>query len=367
MMKVLSERGNMARQSATIYDVAEVANVSIATVSRVLNNAAHVRPETRERVDAAIRQLQFVPSTAARSLSGGRRGSIGLAYPLDQYRSTTSPSREDDTTVLYTDGIIRGASWQAAQHGYLLFACAIGNEQATAEHHPLQVLQSSVDGIILTDQVVNSVRSMRIAKRMHAVHLSGSASSKFGATLRVDNEGGVRQLVAHLRSVHQVDDFGFIGGVPSSSDARSRQQAFVAALEELGGTLRPENLLVGDFSLTQATAVVTQRLAAAAPPPQVWVCANDQMALGALAALEANGLQVPTDVLVTGFDDIPLAGDTQPSLTTVRQPSFDLGVAAVNIVIGLLDGTIRMGTVETLPVDLVVRASCGCPSGGIGA
>jgi LacI family transcriptional regulator len=351
----------MPKQSATIYDVAELANVSIATVSRVLNGGVAVRSETRARVDQAIRQLHFVPSTAARSLSGGRRHSIGLAYPLDEYREAAAPTREDDASVLYTDGIIRGASWQAAQLGYLLFACAIGNESVKGDQHPLQQLQSSVDGIILTDQVANNTRSMRIAKRMHSVHLSGSDDSKFGATLRADNEGGMRALVAHLVETHDVRDFGFMGGVPSSSDAQARERAFTQALLELGGTIRPENRLVGDFSMARAHEAMSTRLAHHQKLPQAFVCANDQMALGAMQGLRQHNLEVPRDITVTGFDDIALASQTEPSLTTVRQPSFALGVAAVNMVIGLLDGSVPMGTIETLPVELVVRRSCGCP------
>ena len=165
----------MSKGSATIYDVADAAYVSIATVSRVINGGSHVRPETRDRVDAAIRQLKFVPSSAARSLSGGKKWSIGLAYPLYENRATFSPSREEDSNVLYTDAVIRGASTQAALLGYSLFACAvrIGHDTGMV---PLQQLSSSVDGVILTDRVVNDVGAMRIAKRMRAVHLSGSVS-----------------------------------------------------------------------------------------------------------------------------------------------------------------------------------------------
>ena len=179
--------GFMTKGNATIYDVADVAFVSIATVSRVINGGSHVRPETRDRVDAAIKQLNFIPSSAARSLSGGKKWSIGLAYPLYENRVAFSPSREEDSNVLFTDTIIRGASTQAAQLGYSLFACAvrIGHDEGMV---PLQQLSSSVDGVILVDRVVNDVGAMRIAKRMRAVHLSGSGATKFGATVKIVDE-----------------------------------------------------------------------------------------------------------------------------------------------------------------------------------
>ncbi len=350
----------MAKGSATIYDVAEVACVSIATVSRVLNDSANVRADTRDRVHAAIKQLHFVPSTAARSLSGGRRGAIGLAYPLDEERTVATPSREDDASVLYTDAIIRGASWQASQLGYSLFACAVrigGNNDA----HPLHQLSSAVDGIILTDRVVNNVKAMRIAKRMHAVHLSGSGSSRFGGTIRVDNSGGISALVRHLADVHGTRNFGFVGGIPDSPDATARFDAVVSSVTEVGGRLDPENVLVGDFSLARAEAAIEERLRHDTSLPDVFVCANDQMALGVVRVLRDNGHHVPDKILVTGFDDIPVAGQIYPTLTTVTQPSFELGVAAVNMVIGLLDGEVAVGAIEILPTTLVVRGSCGCP------
>ena len=347
------------RRPATIYDVAEAAFVSIATVSRVLNGSIHVLPETRDRVEEAIKQLHFVPSTAARTLSGGRRWSIGLAYPLDDDRTTAALRRQDDTSVLYNDAIIRGASWQAAQLGYSLFACAVRTGE-DADAQVIHRLYSVVDGIILTDRVAHQVGAMRIAKRMHAVHLSGSGSSQFGGTIRVDNAGGVSDLVHHLSEVHHVADFGFLGGSAESPDATARFEAFQDAVSSVGGNLRPENLLNGSFSLNKAEAELTKRLESSSPLPKAFVCANDQMAIGVLNALRNHGLDVPRDYVVTGFDDIALANQVEPALTTIAQPSFDLGVAAVAMVTGLLDREIEIGSVKTLPTSLVIRSSCGC-------
>jgi LacI family transcriptional regulator len=354
----------MAKGSATIYDVADVACVSIATVSRVLNGSAQVRPETRDRVDAAVKKLNFVPSPAARSLSGGRRWSIGLAYPLEEDRHSAFPIRDDDASVLYADGIVRGASWRATELGYSLFACAVqmGNESAS---NPVHHLYSAVDGIILSDRVVSNVGAMRIAKRMHSVHLSGSGKLKFGGTIHVDNDGGIRAVVRHLVDVHGVKDFGFVTGSPDSSDAAARFKAFESSLNACGGVLRQENFLLGDFSLSRAEDAVDLRMANTSALPEVFVCANDQMALGVVRALLRSGRKVPRDVLVTGFDDIAAASQSQSNLTTVSQPSFELGVAAVNMVVGLLNRQIEIGTVQILPTQLMVRESCGCGDSGL--
>ena len=349
----------MAREPVTIYDVANLARVSIATVSRVLNGSAQVRPATRERVETAIAQLHFVPSSAARGLSGGRRGLLGLAYPLDEARSATTPSRGDDASALYTDAIIRSASWQAALLGYSLFSCAVRiNEEIGV--HPLQQLSDTVDGLILADRVTNDPTALPFTKLLPTVHLSGSHASGSGGTIRVDNNGGITAVVDHLATVHAINDFGFVGGVASSPDAIARRSAFDAAVARVRGTARPENLLVGDFSLLRAEAAVEQRLADGTPLPQVFVCANDQMAFGVAHCLQVHGIDVPRTVRVTGFDDIGLASYSQPRLTTVAQPSFLLGISAVNLTVALLNGEVAHGTEITLPTELKIRESCGC-------
>ena len=351
--------GKMATVNATIYDVADVAFVSIATVSRVLNGSAHVRPETRDRVEAAIKQLGFVPSSAARSLSGGKKWTIGLAYPLYENRATFISSMEEDSSVLYTDAIIRGASTQAAMLGYSLLACAVrlGHDTGMV---PLQQLSSSVDGVILVDRVVNDAGAMRITKRMRAVHLSGTGATRFGSTVRADNEGGMRFLVNHLAENHRVRDFGFVGGITNSPDAVARHDAFTAAVHDVGGTVREENILFGDFSMLRAEAEMERWLGLGLPMPKAFVCANDQMALGVMRVLREHHVGVPQDVLVTGFDDVPMARAARPGLTTVRQSSFQLGIAAVDQVVGLLDGVVEKGSTVTLPTELIVRRTCGC-------
>jgi LacI family transcriptional regulator len=235
--------------------------------------------------------------------------------------------------------------------GYSLFACAvrIGHDEGML---PLQQLSSSVDGVILVDRVVNDVGAMRIAKRMRAVHLSGSGATKFGATVRPDNESGIRALVHHLATEHRIRDFGFVGGIPNSDDA--------CGVKKDGGRVRDENILVGEFSMMRAEAELERRLTIESPLPEVFVCANDQMAIGIIHVLNERGIKVPQDILVTGFDDIPMARTARPGLTTVRQSSFNLGVAAVDLVVGLLDGDVEKGSMVTLPTELVVRKSCGC-------
>jgi LacI family transcriptional regulator len=349
----------MSKQHATIYDVAEAAYVSIATVSRVINGAPNVRPEMRHRVNAAIKQLNFSPSSVSRSSDPSKKWTIGLAYPLYEHSDVYSASSEEDENVLFMDAVIRGASTQASLLGYSLFSCAvpIGHSHGM---EPLQQLSRSVDAVILTDRVFNDVGVMRFAKRMRTVHLSGSIGTNFGATVRVDNERGMSELVSHLSDAHGIKDFGFIGGVANSPDAIARLDAFTAAVNSVGGQARTENILSGEFSMLRAEAEVDRRLTMVSPLPEAFVCANDQMALGAVHALTRHGIEVPSQMKVTGFDDVPMVRKYEPGLTTVHQSFLELGATAVEAAVGLLDGLLETGSVVSLPTEIVIRSSCGC-------
>jgi LacI family transcriptional regulator len=285
---------------------------------------------------------------------------IGLAYPLDEARQAETPSRDDDASALYTDAIIRSASWQASLLGYSLFSCAVRVENPSETQLALQHLAGGVDGMILADRVstVESVR--RLTSHLPTVHLSGAETVTTGGTLQVDNFGGIRALVEHLVTVHSLRDFGFVSGIAESPDAQARERAFHQSVAEHGGIARPENLLRGDFSLLKAEEALTARLKATGLLPEVFLCANDQMALGISHCLQEHGISVPDQVKVTGFDDIGLASFATPPLTTVAQPSFQLGASAVNLLVALLDDEVEPGATITLPTRLTLRRSCGC-------
>jgi LacI family transcriptional regulator len=349
----------MRKKNATIYDVAEAAYVSIATVSRVINGGSNVRPEMRERVNAAIRQLEFRPQVVTKSGDPNRVWAVGLAYPLYEHSDIYNATPEEDENVLFMDSVIRGASTQASLLGYSLFSSAIPFNHSGGSH-PLQKLSRAVDAVIITDRLSLDVGAMRFAKRMQAVHLSGAPGENFGSIVRVDNELGMAQIVEHLVNVHGVRDFGFVSGVANSPDSETRQRAFLAEIEKHGGVVRPGNVLSGEFSMSCAADELEKYLYADHVMPQAWVSANDQMALGLMKTLARHNIQVPGDVLVTGFDDVPMARKSTPGLTTVHQSFLELGATAVEAAVGLLDGTIEKGSTVMLPTELVVRGSCGC-------
>jgi LacI family transcriptional regulator len=338
----------MAESPPTIYDVANEAGVSIATVSRVLNGFEQTRAATRDRVLAAVRELGFVPNGAARGLSRGSKRILGLVFahtPADD-----DLLAEEEGSLLFTDSIVRGAEQSAERQGYSLLLSGAGGEHG--DHAAsVNALTGKTDGLILLDRVLPERRLAAIGKRFPLVLLAGSGRCRSALTVRVDNEGGMRAVADHLLVGHGLRRMAFVSGFADSPDSAARSAAFRQAVSVHGGALEPVDCLAADWTSSGAARGVV---------PEAIVCANDQMAVGAMYALEAGGLRVPEDVAVVGFDDVPLARHLSPPLTTVRQPTRQLGAVAVDSLVALLDGVTPAKRDIVLPTELIVRGSCGC-------
>ena len=347
----------MAEAQPTIYDVAQSAGVSIATVSRALNDQSSVRPATREKVLRAMRELQFVPSSVARGLSSGKHWVLGLVFVHSPV--TNSVDAVEEASLLYTDIVIRGAEARAAHHGYSLLLSGAGNGRP-AGMEPLLALSGSVDGLILMDRVLREENVSDLARRLPVVLLAGRGESNGAITVRTDNEGAIRALVDHLVDEHGVRSAGFVAGLDESPDSAARLRTFRDASDARGVAVRERNVLRGDWTSAGGERAMRARLSRGGSLPEVLVCANDQMAVGVIHALSASGYEVPRDVAVTGFDDISLTRYFRPSLTTIRQSGARLGEAAVDSLVAALDGTPPASTTVVLETELVVRESCGC-------
>jgi LacI family transcriptional regulator len=171
----------------------------------------------------------------------------------------------------------------------------------------------------------------------------------------------MRAVAEHLVAGHGYRRLGFLSGIADSPDSATRRQAFAAAAEALGGACAEGEAWVADYTSSGAVRAVQRVLASGQPLPEAIVCANDQMAIGALQALLRAGLRVPEDLAVTGFDDLPVVRHLHPGLTTVRQPIQQLGSAAVDLLVALVERGPEATREVVFPVELVVRGSCGCP------
>jgi LacI family transcriptional regulator len=345
--------GDGPNATPTIYDVAEHAGVSIATVSRVLNGYDYLRAETKERVMEAVQTLGFVPNGPARQLSNRAKKVIALAF----VRPSPSALAIEEESLLFTDAVVRGAELAAQRHGYSLLLAGLSENDS---EHEVTSLTGKADGLIVLDRVLPERRVAPLAKRSPLVLLAGTGRSRSAMTVRVDNTSGMQALAEHLVVTHGYRRLAFMAGKVNSPDSAVRARAFVQAAASLGARCEPIEPWRADYSSSSAVRTIHDRLESGEPLPQSIACANDQMAVGVMHALHLHGIHVPDDVTVAGFDDIPVARHLNPALTTVRQPSQQLGSVAAQTLIELIGGRDDPVTDTVLPTQLMVRRSCGC-------
>lgn len=345
-----------------MYDVAERSGVSIATVSRVYRNPDSVRAGTRERVLEAARELGYVPSGNARGLASRTTGVLGLCFPdyadPEAEADAETDSGADDAAMLYSDQIIRGMERAARRHGYaLLIAASLqgGPESLVAK------VAGRVDGFAVLAQTVPTEDLDVISRRLPVVMLAGPREIDHLDHIVVANAAGERELARHLIEDHGLRRLAFVGGDPESPDAEARFRGFRDACRDAGRPVPDApDLRTGMMTRAEGARAAETLLDRGAERPEAMVFANDQMAVGALRALERRGVRVPEDIAVTGFDGIPLSRIVRPSLTTVRQPIRQLGEQAVELLVQRLADPSRDPVSLELPVALARRASCGC-------
>jgi LacI family transcriptional regulator len=344
----------------TLYDVARIAGVSTATVSRVVHGQDKVRDSTRARVLEVIDQLGYVPDGAAQSLSRRRKNVIGLVCVERQ-----SPRQQYDIesmSLLFYDEILRGVEAHIRDHEWSLLITYL-REASEADLPRLLTLSGQVDGLLIGEGVVPSPFLARLGRRRPVVVLAGDPGERAVDVVTADNRAGSTALVAHLIEEHGRRRLYHVDGPPTAPDARERR----LALHEVLGR-HPACKLAGRyegmFSVGSGVEAGEKLLAARGSAlPDAVVCANDQMAIGVLQAFARGGVRVPEQVAVVGFDDIFPGSLYDPPLTTVHQPMRLLGERACT---RLLDRIAQAGLrpkVELLPTELVLRSSCGCPPG----
>jgi LacI family transcriptional regulator len=356
----------------TLYDVAQRAGVSIATVSRVLHAQDRVRESTRVRVRAAIEELGYVPDAAAQSLARNRKDIIGLVY-LE--RDVVTPSQHDleSMSLLWHDEVMRGVESRLRDNSWSLLITYLREEETLGtvpdEDAPvmprLLALSGKVDGLLIGEGVVSATYLAGLAKRLPVVVIAGDPEQRAADVVSADNWSGAYELVEHLVTVHGKRRLFLVDGPATSPDARVRRRAMQAVIDAYPGTVLAGRS-TGRFSARSGEEAADQLLAAAGTDgalPDAVVCANDQTAIGVLRRFRAAGVRVPEDVAVAGFDDIFPATLCDPPLTTVRQPTRQLGQRACERLIERIADPSLTPQVELLPTELMLRSSCGCPPG----
>src|SRR5438309_2865752 len=345
-----------AKGTLTIYDVAKLAGVSIASVSRVLNGQGTPRAETRDRVMRAVRELSFVPDGAARALSNGLKEVVGVVFRRENGETYLEG---EDESFLFIDVINRGIEVGAQRRGFDLLISSVGYNDDNVVGR-IAALAGKADGLILHDRMLSAAGIARIADTAPVVTLAGTPTPA-SINVRCDNESGIRMLVRHLAIDHGYKSLGYVAGRADSPDNRIRQRAFETEAAATSAEIDTGPAWQGNYSAAGGANVVDGLLDAGRKLPRAILCANDQTALGVIHALAQRGIRVPQDVAITGFDDVPVARHLHPPLTTVRQPMQELGATAFEV----LYRRINVGGGQrdvVLPVQFVVRESCGCAS-----
>lgn len=328
--------------ATTIKDVARLANVSVATVSRALNGAENILPDTRARVMTAAQELRFTPSSAARSLITRRTHTVGALLP-DLYGE-------------YFSELIRGIDLKARARGlHLLVSSSHGDAREAAA--ALRAMLGRVDGLLVMSPHVDTASlAANLPHGLPAVLINTRLPDAAVASFAIDNHGGAFAMTRHLVSRgHRL--IAFIAGPDNNYEAQERLRGYRSALAELLPG-QPELVLPGDFN-EQTGWRAGSEIATLAQRPTAVFCGNDMMAIGCLAALAEAGVRVPQDIALAGFDDIPIARYLTPPLTTVRVRIAELGSLALDRLASAIENPGRSAAQhQTLRAELVVRQSC---------
>ena len=335
-----SPDGKVAPRLAVMMDVARLAGVSHQTVSRVLNEHASVRPETRERVLEAIRELDYQPNSAARTLVTSRSNTLGVVTL--------------DSTLFGPASMMYGIEQAARAAGFFVSIASVSSLSRRPVLEAVNRLrEQAVEGILAIVPKDSGVAVLSDVPKGIALVGVGVGRSRDVSTVGVDNVGGAALATRHLldlghRTVHH------IAGPTGWPEARQRAAGWREALRSADIEMPPA--LAGDWS-ARAGYEMGQRLAADASVTAIF-CANDHMALGALRALFEAGRRVPDDVSVVGFDDIPEAQFMIPPLTTVQQDFGEIGRRSLQLLLEIAGGERPQNQVLLSP-KLTVRDSSG--------
>ena len=305
---------------STILDVAQKAKVSIATVSRVVNNSSHkVNSTTRKKVLRAVRDLDYRPNALAKGLLMKKTMTIGIIIP--------------DISNPYYAEIVRGIQDRADRYGYAIILLNTDRNQDRIIKHIYFLREKSADGIIFSGGMIHSEKVLSSLKELRErVVVIGRHKVDFSAVL-IDNMGGATKATEHLIGLDH-KRIGFIGGPDESTSAKDRLSGYKNSLIQSDYSVDKNLIRKGDFT-PRSGYLLAKELIQKGRPTAIFA-ANDQMAFGSIRAAKEFGLRVPDDLSVVGFDNIPFSSYFDPSLTTVEISMYHIGAAAMEMLVNLI-------------------------------
>jgi len=339
----------------TIEEIARIAGVSRSTVSRVLNNHPSVRPTVRDNVLSVIREQNYTPHAAARSLARRHSNMLGLLIPRSAAISLSDP---------FISSMIQQISEAGSGMGYFVMPAmmTVDMEQGFYTH----ILRGRIfDGIVMfSSDVDDPILPLLIKDRTPLVLIGSHPYFQNIVSVDIGNRECGRMAVNHLLGLgHR--RIATINGQLQMDAALKRRDGYKQALLEAGIAIDPQLMLDGYYTEAGGYAAM-QRLLDLSQRPTAVFAASDTMAVGALRAIVDRGFVVPEDIAIVGFDDTQVARYANPPLTTIHQPIDEMGATALKLLIDQIKGQTPVASVR-LPAHLVVRSSCGASSSRSGA
>lgn len=332
----------------TIREVAKRAHVSAMTVSRVLNNAAHISRPARQRVEAAIAELGYVPNELARSLRFKQTNTLALVLT-------------DITNPFFTT-VARGVEDAASDAGFNVIFCNTDESESEQQEHLTILVRKQVDGVLLVPARSTSEALVYLQERQVPVVVLDRRIENGSADLvRCDSAGGAYGLTRLLIELgHR--RIAILTGSRDVSTAVDRVAGYRRALDEAGAPGDERYMIYGEFTQASGAEMVRQALRLS-PPPTALFAANNFIAIGAYRALRAEGYEIPGQISLVAFDDLPAGLVMDPFLTVAAQPAYEMGRKATELLLARLAGAAPAPPQEIImPTEIIVRRSSGPPA-----
>lgn len=325
-----------------IKEVAEHANVSTATVSRLINNTSYISPETAKKVWSAIEELGYYPNINARGLASGRSLLLGLIV--------------SDIVNPFFPELVKSFEECAVEQGYEIITANTNYDSARTALRVRRLIERRVDGVaVMTSEMDQTLIDELSTRGIPIVFLDTGAVQENISNIRIDYEQGISEAVNHLLELgHR--RIGFISGPLGLKSARIRRSAFLKFLRQQGIIEEKELVTMGNYKINGGKDAMNRLLKLKERPTAV-LASNDLMAIGVLQALRIHGLHVPEDISLIGFDNIVLTESTDPPLTTVNVSRVKVGEFAFESLFELINSETKIGTERQVETKLIVRDS----------
>lgn len=324
---------------SNIREVARLAGVSVATVSRAISNPEKVSPSSLQKVQQAIDAVDYKPNLLARNFRAARSYCVVVLLP--------------DITNPFFAQVIQSLEDRAQQKGYAVLLGDTRGSNKREDDYISRVEMRLADGVIQLSPCSRN-HNQRGGGNVAWVNACGVEGTP-GPSVRVDNVAATRSMVEYLIALgHR--KFGVVTGLQDNLHSRDRRAGIDLALNKAGIKLDPLWVQEGDFTLRSGISA-GEAFASMSKRPTAIICMSDQMAIGVIQALVSRGIRVPEDISVTGFDDIPYAHCNNPTLTTLSQPAAAIGSTAMNLLLRVINGEDLANTEIILPTELIIRQS----------